>query len=435
MKLETIKTFLLIILIATSLVLTFGMRNYQPDVTNLSDESIEEVKLGGTEDETKRTIVRPSEVIFNSNGNFFGFAKSKDREQMYEQMQSWIFTNFATQVTGEREPDNYEIEVIFPDAIPLELFGSIMSFNEEDIFFPEWSFKRLYITFTDTESMNIEFVSTTGNEKATATVNNPAYYEQMWTFMTSVETDMFLDYTVMDTGKENIYIPSSKLDLKKEAISFEMINPADMRDILFPDPAVVMESTTATGGLTYFTDSRQIRMGANNLGMEYVNPFTENTDPPLTVVSLLNSSITNMNESGGWTGDFKLAELNVYQNLVKYRLHYRGYPVFNSANSDLSVIVQKWNSQQLEEYRRPLFILKNSLYQSNVDLISAKSLIAKLEKHQSYTLDKIQEIKIGYRLNMNLEKNAIEMEPAWHVKYDGNWRVPAFSEMSQEGGD
>jgi regulatory protein YycH of two-component signal transduction system YycFG len=435
MKWETAKTFILIILIGTSLVLTFGMRNYQPDVTNLSDESIGEVNLGGTRDESKRTIVRPSEVIFKSNGNFFGFAKPKGREQMYDQMYSWTFTNFTTQVAGERNPGNYEIEVIFPDAIPLELFGSIMSFNEEDIFFPEWSFERLFITFTDKESMNIEFISTSGNEKATATVNNPNDYEQMWTYMTSLETDRFVDYTVMNTGTKNIYIPSGEMVLKKEAISFETIDPSDMRDILFPDPAVVMESTTTTSGLTYFTDSRQIRMGANNLVMEYVNPFTENSDPPLTVVSLLDSSISNLNENGSWTGDFKLAELNAYQNFVKYRLHYGGYPVFSSANPDLSVIEQKWNSQQLEEYRRPLFRLINSLQHSDVDLISAESLITKLKNHQSYTLEKIQDIRIGYRLNVNLEKNAIELEPAWHVKYDGHWRVPAFSEVSQEGGD
>ncbi|MFC4024212.1 YycH family regulatory protein [Oceanobacillus longus] len=435
MKLETAKSFVLIILIGTSLILTFGMWNYQPDVGTLREESFEEVELGGTKEETRRSLIQPSEIIFKSNESFYGFSSTQNREEMYVDMQSWTFADFTTRVADERNPDNYEVEVIFPDAIPMGLFGSMMSFKDDDILFPEWSFERLYITFTDTASMGIEFVSTNGNEKATATVNNPNDYEQMWSLMTNLETDMFREYTVMDTGEKDIYIPSGEIELSKETMRFTGISPSDMRDILFPNPSVVMQSTTPQSGLTYFTDSRQMRISDNNLGMEYVNPFTENTDPPLTVDSLLERSIANINDHGGWTGDFQLTELNIYQNLVKYRLHYKGYPTFNNGYPDLSVIEQKWNSQQLEEYRRPLFLIDRSFQQSTFDLVPAENFIANLLNHPDYDRAMIEDIKLGYRLRLSIEKNAIELEPAWYINYKGNWQAPVFNETVQKGGD
>ncbi|WP_249872303.1 YycH family regulatory protein [Oceanobacillus saliphilus] len=436
MKLETAKSFILIILIGTSLILTFGVWNYRAEVGTLSGESYAEVNLGGTDEETKRSLIQPSEIIFKSHGNYYGFSEPERLEQLYEDMQAWVLTDVTTELGNERTANHQEVEVIFPDPLPMDLFSSFLSI-EDDIMMPGWTFERFYITFQpDTSSLEIEFFSNDSDRKAVATVNNSSSYQQLWSFMTNLESDMFREYTVFNNGEKDIYVPSGDIQLNKETMRYTRISPSTMRDVLFPNPGVVMESTTPQIGLTFFTDSRQMRVSADRFAMEYVNPFTESTDPPLNAASLLDRSIKNINDHAGWTADYKLAELNVYQSRVKYRMHFNGYPVFNSADPDLSIIEQKWNSQQLEEYRRSLFQLEDYLHQSEVEIATAENFIANLLNVADYNREDIQDIKIGYRLRVNAETNSIDLEPNWYVKINGNWRLPVFNELtSQKGGD
>ncbi|WP_067727802.1 YycH family regulatory protein [Oceanobacillus damuensis] len=439
MKLETAKTLILIILIGTSLILTFGVWNYRAEVGTLSEDSYEEVSLGGTDDETKRSLIQPSEIIFKDQGEFYGFSEHESREQLYLQMQNWTLTDFRTQVASERTANEHEVEVIFPDPLPMELISRILSFSQDDIIMPGWTFDRMYITFqSDNNSLEVEFLSNDSDRIALATVTDSTVHEQLWSYITNIESDMFRKYTVFNNGEKDIYIPEGEVVLHEESLRYTTISPSSMRDILFPNPGVVMESTTPQMGLTYFTDSRQMRVGTDRYAMEYVNPFTENTNPLLSPVEILDKSIDHINNHSGWTGDYTLAELDVYQSRVKYRMNYEGYPVFSRSdpsNPELSTIEQKWNSQQLEEYQRPLVNLDDSLNQSEVELSSGESFIANLLTLADYNRDSIEDIKIGYRLRV-LENNLIELEPNWYVKYNGTWRLPVFNEMtSQKGGD
>ena len=79
MKLETLKTLILIVLIGTSLLLTLGTGSIKSSQTALNNETIDEVDIGGTE-ENRRSIIEPMDIILHANGSYYGFKDPTERE-------------------------------------------------------------------------------------------------------------------------------------------------------------------------------------------------------------------------------------------------------------------------------------------------------------------------------------------------------------------
>ena len=71
MKLETFKSILLVLLIALSLMLTFGLWNYKSDFEQLETGKnyASEVSVGGQQGRTRNNLIAPSSIIFVSTTN------------------------------------------------------------------------------------------------------------------------------------------------------------------------------------------------------------------------------------------------------------------------------------------------------------------------------------------------------------------------------
>ncbi|WP_339230855.1 two-component system activity regulator YycH [Oceanobacillus sp. FSL K6-2867] len=441
MKLETAKTLILIVLIGTSLLLTLGTGSYKPSQTALNNETIDEVDIGGTV-EDKRSIIEPMDIILHANGSYYGFKDPAKRESLYNQMNSWILSDITIQSVTERTPSDYEVELIFPKSFPVELLGSIFKVNDENVQLPEGAlFERIYIKFdADTSTLLVE-VATTDGRLVNAKINDSNDFNHLWSYMSGFDLDTFRLYTLMDEGGKDIYLPTGEIVLPKKTMSFKRIDPPDMRDVLFDTPSVVSESRTPEIGESYFTDSRQMRVDEDGIAMEYVNILTEdnNTDPLLSPKLLLDRSISQINNHKGWTNDFRLAELDMTQGLIKYRMYFEGYPVFNHDN--MAMIEQKLNSQQLVEYRRPMILFAQSVINETPVELASGEVIKKdiLESKEGYNVENVQAVTLGYRLNIDTDfsyNENVELEPVWYIKYNGRWIQHAFNDLiNPEGGD
>lgn len=423
MKFETVKTFILIILIGMSLLLTFGLWNYQADyeTQNLSSV-INEVDIGGGGDETKSSIVEPKEIIFHTNNQHFGYPNPTDRLYLYQDMQSWEMSNFETRETDGRIEQNYEVEVIFPDELPMEIVDQIFTFNEEIEEFPSWSFDRMFFTFEgDTASLAVEFVSIDGRQQANAVINASDHYEQLWNTIES--RDALTEYVLFDEGESPIYIPEEAVTMEQQsAVSISGIHPNNMVNALFRNPSLVSESNTSVtdSGESYYSDAqRGMTVEQYGSSMEYINPQSTAGSERVTTTELLERSISNINEHNGWTEDYKLVDLNVSAGNIHYRMNYLGYPVFN--NAGLAMIEQEWKNQELTKYTRPLFRLNDTLDSHPEELPSGNDIIYFLQNGLSpdYDLENIQGLELGYRLDVN--RDYVSLVPAWYMKYNEGW--------------
>ncbi|AXI11024.1 hypothetical protein CV093_21335 [Oceanobacillus sp. 143] len=440
MKMETAKSLVLIVLIGISLLLTFGLWSYQPDLALNEEPSNEAVDIGGRDNETKKSVIEPREIVFHMDDRHYGFSDPNETEGLFEQMQEWSITNFQTNLVSGRTPNQYEVEIIFPTELPMEILNILLTISDSTIVLPNWSFDRMYVTFdSETKSLNVEILSIDGRNEATAVINDASYYELLWKYFQSDDEELLQEYIALEQTREPIYIPKDARNLRKQSFTYELIDvPNQLIEVLFRDPSLVSQSYSSETGDTYYTDSKSgMHVYADSGRMKYVNPYSEDSvQDDQTTKDILTNSITHINSHSGWTDEYNLMDINGKENSVRYQMYREGYPIYNALN--LSYIDQKWINLQLNEYSRPLFRLNNPLGGSAADLMSGQNLVAYLTDNPNYNLENIQDIRLGYRLIYHYNENSIsennvndmviELVPAWFKQENGQWNEISFTE-------
>src|SRR5690625_7176337 len=101
----------------------------------------------------------------------------------------------------------------------------------------------------------------------------------------------------------------------------------------------------------------------------------------LPIYDLFNTTINDINEHKGWTNTFILDEAEVNANRLQFRMYHDGYPIFS--HEDYSMIEQRWEGQELYQYKRPLFKLTNLLSSEQVTLPSGKDVMSYLKENEN----------------------------------------------------
>ncbi|WP_068676007.1 YycH family regulatory protein [Oceanobacillus sp. Castelsardo] len=414
MKLETIKSFILVFLIGTSLLLTFGMWNYQPSVQLLSDAKPEDFSLNGTE-ESVRTLIEPRQIIFHHFNQHYGFTVPVEQSNFFKEIQQWVLFNFELKKVEENNHE-HDVEITFPTPLPMEILDSLFTFQVTNLELPIWSFQKVYFTLDkELRVIRVEFLSIDGRDKAVAVIQDGKNFEQLASYLDNQDLTRF---SVFKNGNgESLYIPEGPIQLTRQTKAFSKINANNLVDVLFSDPSIVRQSNYSNIGTTYFTDSSQMSVTQDEARIEYISPGAINeTLEPLFAEDLLNKSISDINSYQGWTETFKLMDMNTNENVIRYQMFYNGYPVF----SPLSIMEQRWG-QRLIEYNRPLFRSNNSLNDNEVTLPTSDKVLVYLEKN--YKLEDINDIQVGYQLIYDKDKNIIIYEPCWFMQqqYNKEW--------------
>lgn len=429
MKIETVKSFVLAILVGVSLLLTLGLWSFQPNYKYLDNMDYAEADIGGEDNVSKKDIVEPKSIIFHNYSRHYGFSDPKDRQKLYQDMQSWVLFNFETSKANGPPDDDYQVEMVFPDELPMAMVDKLFTLNEEAVL-PDWSFQRVYITFdTHDSSLKIQFLSMNGDQKASAIVNNSQKYDLLWTYV--INQRGLSEYIPFDKSDSPIYIPKQPQGMNQLKLTVTEIDPDKLVDALFSNPQIVRRNISNVGEVYYSDTIRGMRVQGKGRSIAYFNPLNTNYER-MSPMDLLDISMKNINEHNGWTGDYNLEELRPSTNFVRYRMYYDGYPTFNHK---LSVIEQEWRNQDLYKYQRPLFSLNGPPGNSSVDLQSGNDVIYLL-KNSDYNLDNIEDIRLGYHVVYDDSDLSyyLTLKPAWHMKYNGNWQEIRFDDSPQHKG-
>lgn len=421
MNIETIKTFILAALVGISLLLTFSLWNYQPNAEYLANEKneyVNEVDLGGSE-ESKKTIIEPQAIIFHKDDNYLGFSDPTQRQKLYKDMQDWMLDDYILTSAQGKPTNNYQIEMIFPTSLPIDIIKSLFTFNEEEDALPSWLFKRIFITLSPENSiLQVAILSVDESQQINYTVKDSSIYNKLWAYFT-MEMNLS-EYILFDQGTEPIYLPTDSLDIKNQSFTVQTIDSYLLVNALFSNPSNVSPNI----GEAYFTDGqRGMRILNEGRSMEFINPIHSNgerMDPSI----LLDRSLSNINEHKGWTNKFTLVDINIYNNKLHYRMQYEGYPVFSptTMDGDLAVIEQQWLNQDLHLYKRPLFSLDNLLGGDTTTIPSGNDIISYIENNEHYDQEKISDIQVGFKLTyLESTSYSLTLNPTWYMKYNGNW--------------
>ncbi|GEN89613.1 YycH family regulatory protein [Oceanobacillus sojae] len=432
MKLETAKSLLLIILIGTSLILTFGMWNYRAEYEPLNDdESVDKADLGG-EQKQENDVIKPNDVVFKINGEFYSYVDPEDSAELFEDIQTWEITDLQNTDAEEKTADA-EVEIIFPTGVPLSLFENILNIDRTLSNNMNFYVDRFYIQLQEEDQLlKVYFVSLDGDEAVEGTIHSTTNYEQLLSMFSNLTDKKFEENYLLTETARNIYIPVEEKSMESFKYTFDRTNSADVRNIMFTRPNLVSESKSAPESIMYRTDDRQLNITGH--GMKFINVAEWNKEP--VDKSVFQQSLENINEHAGFTDDYRL---DSYTNdSVTYRLYRFQYPVINNSYMDLSTIYQRWQSDQLSEYTRSLITLDTVANTSSKKLRDSDEIISSIQ--QSKNIADIQDVQIGYRLTVEKDVNGedyVLLEPDWYQRVNDSWSaVPEKNTGTQnvEGG-
>lgn len=432
MKYETVKTFILVVLVGISFLLSFIIWSYRPNYEDYYDASyVNEVDVGGIE-LTKNDLIIPTEVIFRDDQKATGFINPNDQLLFYKNIASWMLYDYRVTNSNGRPDDkkNY-VELIFPSAIPAELLMSLFTFHDE-FEPPNWSFDRVFLVVDEgQDELELLIPSVDQRKEITAKIEKSDVYNELLSYMDNEEK--LEEYISFGKNDHPIYLPKERVKSSSKTLIGSKIEPSSFINALFSNPSLVKPNTKEA----YFTDGqRGMRIEHDGRKLEYINPIQSSYNM-LDSMELLDKSINNINEHKGWTNEFLFEKINKPKNNIQFRLYYEGYPIFD--NHSLSTIEQEWREQDLYLYSRPLIILGNLLNSRDVELPSGQEVSNYLVNDEQMEIENIQDIQVGYSLTFLDEAHSLMLEPNWFILYKGEWVKLNLLDNQQdlhfEGGD
>src|SRR5699024_4621835 len=131
MNYEMIKSYLLVILIGVSILLSVALWTYQHNYEQFQDpDYVNEVNIVDKEKEIRELITTKS-IVIHDNKRGLGFSKPTDREAFYESMQTWEMYDIEERQSTGAPNDRRYVEIIFPTEIPGETIPNLFTFNSE----------------------------------------------------------------------------------------------------------------------------------------------------------------------------------------------------------------------------------------------------------------------------------------------------------------
>lgn len=427
MSYETVKAYILAILIGISILLSVALWTYQPNYEQFQDpDYVSEVDIGGKE-KNKNNLIGPSSIIVHNETGLYGFNTKAKKSKFYEDISTWVMYDYEERGAKGRPKDEVFFEIIYPLAIPAAALPSLFTFNSE-VDVPNWTFERIYVTLNpENYSFNVIFRSSDGKKEIVAVVEKKEKYDLLIEYLTV--NDDLIEYTEYGSKENPVFLPKEEITLDAKTLIVSRIKPEKLVNALFRNPSRVTPNVAEA----YFTDGqRGMNVSEDNNRIEFINPI-QTTSERLESIYLLERSIENINEHKGWTNDYLLDSIDRTNNRAQFRLMFEGIPVFERSN--LTLISQEWRENELYQYTRPLIKLTNEVNSSSKVLPSGIKLMNHIEEKKLFDKDKIENIQVGYELNfLPNASDSIRLTPTWYVKYQGKWEMVKINSLNKEKG-
>ena len=436
---EHIKSVILFILVAMSLVLTVAIWNYQPQYEPLSQmDYLEETQLDGVQ-LPLRALIEPQQIVFHNYQEKKELSSPSERHDFYEQMMEWDFASVDPYLSTRRSMWQRSVEVIYPADIPLDLITQLFNIERMDTNYDQ-TFDRIIFQLSQANNdIRVTFASSKHDHVLNGLIQSSVAYEQIEEKINDPNLTPVSPYAKNDFF---IYLPIDGFEVESHTLLTDSVDLLPLRNVLFKNPSLVR--LTPTSGISneeYYTDGTRAlvtkRVFQNERVMEYVNPLTSEIET-MSTEDVIRRSVNFTNDHYGWTDEYLLDEVFAQTNTVKFRMYYGGYPIFE--NNDATDITQTWTNNELYEMTRPLFQTSTQFHNEQQEevLQSGSSVIQFLESQSdNIMLNGIENIRVGYQLEMVSDiSNVLLLKPEWHIKYFGEWRpLSYFTSMLIDRGE
>lgn len=436
--LEHVKSAVLVILIALSLLLTFSIWTYTPPYATLGDTPVVDIAIA----EKKRTsdVIRPYRMLLSYSGaaGMKGSMNSNEMEGIMGIMRMWTFdapklidNEVSVEELNTLLREKNQLVFNYPVEIPVQSFRQIIPFGDEAI--PDFSFNHLIIHWESSANgvgVHVTFLNTVSQRMFQSNVLNSDINE----FINRVEDmDRRLPIynEIVREERQSLFVSSVQLPLEEYTFGMEEISPEKFKNALFSNPNLVRSNPVGTSSQQYTDDSALMNIDYGPRRISYVHPASE-TELPGDSATLISNSMEFVNEHEGWTDDYRLSRINANTQQIHYQLHLKGLPVFSDTMA--TDLIQYWGVTDVYRYIRPYYTLNESspFRTARKQLPSGQYIYDYLAGLGDVDMNLVSDIKPGYYVRRDPTQPILILEPYWYYQLSGTW-VRIVPEVSGGG--
>jgi len=424
---DVLKSLLLIGLVISSVILTYKIWNFKPELTNVESTLEEKTStIGPRNNDNVRNIFMPFQMISYKEQNVRGTTDSDAIMEVTDYIagskveKTTLLDNKLTSEIG----DQYVIFDYTTDMPNAMYLTNVLNISSK--FSDKHEFKRLIIDSNSRMQLTLYLLSDNQILKVETNAKSAPFKKLLKSY-----DNRMIKYSGIITNekttdeKTNIYAPSNAKHAKAYRYMADRINVEDINNAVLDDKEHVIERTRKNGSTTYFGNTGVVSI--SNSSIYKYNNLSETdsikAEPEENVVR----SFSFISKHGGFTDDYRLFSVKDKSHSIDYQMFLSDLPVFNlSGLSEINVI---WGEKEVYEYRRGLFSTSVAVPSttSAKDLPSVEKVRYTLASNKNYRFRDVTRILIGYEMKL-LKPNDLQIqstllfEPSWYVEYDGKWK-------------
>lgn len=418
---ETVKSIMLFLLVALSIILTFSIWTYSPRYETIEQFPPVDISIG---DKKKiDEIIKPYKMVFNFENDLKGTTDSDKIDRIMGEITDWRITeitpvdnNFTSEdiSTLLRKPNRFT--VFFQSEIPLSVYDSVLTIEAPTL---EISFNQIVVEWSpDNTAMTFYFVSKLNKKLYSAKVK-AENYQSLNNSILTIGRELQEYREVKPESSSYLVVSAEPVETIKYTFLEDEVPINRFRDALFSDANAVRNSQVGIHHEELADDHAMMNVDTEKKILKYVSPNAVSKE--LAIPSeLLTNTINFVNEHGGWTDEFRFTYMDPKTRLVRFRLFLNGLPVYTDSSSSAEILPM-WGKDRIYSYARPYYRLNSSNpAKTEVELLPPGTDIAEmLGKSDILDFDAVEEITPGYF--MKYIPGLFIMEPAWFYLINGNW--------------
>ncbi|MBO1198261.1 hypothetical protein J3T65_04220 [Staphylococcus simiae] len=433
---EHIKSVILALLVLMSVVLTYMVWDFSPDITDVDNT---DSKKNDTKPLTKPmtanmdTTIAPFQIINSKDDHPKGtVATVSNVTKLIKPLKN----KSAKSVEHVHRDHNLMIPELGQDItildftydLPLSTYlDQVLNSNAK---VPNhFNFNRLVIDHNADDRIVLYAISKDRHDyvKVTTTAKFANFKDALATIKSEMKP-----YTDIITNKDSIdrathlFAPSKPEKLKTYRMVFNTMSVEKMNAILFDDSTIVRSSKS--GVTTYNNNTGVANYNDKDEKYHYKN-LSEDEKSSSNMEETIPGTFDFINSHGGFLNeDYRLFSTDNNSGELTYQRFLNGYPTFNNENSN--EIQVTWGETGVFDYRRSL--LRTDVVLNSEDekaLPKLESVRSKLANNSDIDFEKITNIVVGYEMQDNPDHNHMEVQinseliPRWYVEYDGKWYI------------
>lgn len=441
MNVEHIKSGLLIVLIGLSIILTWQLYTYQPEIALLDDVTSRYVssELIG-EERVISDVIQPDQMVVHYNDMKALIPKNNPKfSRLYEKLITASFEDI--EVSDDIFPKVNErggIELLFPTSVPSHLFLNMISV-ETDYLYPGTVIDRIYLYVNDANGqVYMQFLSSedrrVGSMKTNIAVNE---FEEVFVQPISeyipVKT-LAGERPTKALITEDVYITTEPFKVDKLSYGATKLSVHLFRQSLFTDPNAVKYYQQTDGEDSYTDGNRIINLRKDGLFMEYGNTIFLGSQE--LTKHIVQGGYEFINGHGGWTDQYLLSNWvsTTSRDEVEFRLELNGFPVHSIDGQDRMTLKAKRSGNQIISYSRPLLDLDSLPINASqkIEMPAGEEVISYLQNDELFDVQRISRVSVGYEMHMT-NPTFFTVEPHWYVLYGSRWQKVALDQLEGAG--